>query len=155
MSILGRDGNSGICTRYPPGTRPDGDWHGYHFSPVGGTHTRPGVRRVRGGDLMLHMGNPWVPVKHSANKIFQPNIYWLTLTASPHSSRSPQSPTRAAGRTSTPPSVLPTRTPPSRSRRTPPRRKLLTVYFGTPSMLITLWFGFDYGTNRPLGTLII
>jgi hypothetical protein len=32
---------------------------------------------------------------------------------------------------------------------------LLTVYFGAPSMFITLWFGFDYGTNRPLGTLII
>jgi hypothetical protein len=32
---------------------------------------------------------------------------------------------------------------------------MLTVYFGTPSMFITLWFGFDYGTNRPLGTLII
>jgi hypothetical protein len=32
---------------------------------------------------------------------------------------------------------------------------LLTVYFGVPSMFITLWFGFDYGTNPPLGTLII
>jgi hypothetical protein len=32
---------------------------------------------------------------------------------------------------------------------------LLTVYFGTPNMFITLWFGFDYGTNLPLGTLII
>jgi hypothetical protein len=32
---------------------------------------------------------------------------------------------------------------------------LLTVYFGAPSMIITLWFGFDYGTNPPLGTLII
>jgi hypothetical protein len=32
---------------------------------------------------------------------------------------------------------------------------LLTVYFGTPSMFITLWFGFDYGTNPPLGTLIV
>jgi hypothetical protein len=32
---------------------------------------------------------------------------------------------------------------------------LLTVYFCTPSMFITLWFGFDYGTNPPLGTLII
>jgi hypothetical protein len=32
---------------------------------------------------------------------------------------------------------------------------MLTVYFGTPSMFITLWFGFDYGTNSPLGTLII
>jgi hypothetical protein len=32
---------------------------------------------------------------------------------------------------------------------------LLTMYFGTPSMFITLWFGFDYGTNLPLGTLII
>jgi hypothetical protein len=32
---------------------------------------------------------------------------------------------------------------------------LLTVYFGTPNMFITLWFGFVYGTNRPLGTLII
>jgi hypothetical protein len=31
----------------------------------------------------------------------------------------------------------------------------LTVYFGAPSMFITLWFGFDYGTNPPLGTLII
>jgi hypothetical protein len=27
--------------------------------------------------------------------------------------------------------------------------------FGTPNMFITLWFGFDYGTNPPLGTLII
>jgi hypothetical protein len=35
------------------------------------------------------------------------------------------------------------------------RDNLLTVYFGTPSMFITLWFGFDYGTNPPLGTLII
>jgi hypothetical protein len=34
-------------------------------------------------------------------------------------------------------------------------RCLLTVYFGTPNMFITLWFGFDYGTNLPLGTLII
>jgi hypothetical protein len=34
-------------------------------------------------------------------------------------------------------------------------KPLLTVYFGTPSMFITLWFGFDYGTNPPLGTLII
>jgi hypothetical protein len=32
---------------------------------------------------------------------------------------------------------------------------ILTVYFGAPSMFITLWFGFDYGTNPPLGTLII
>jgi hypothetical protein len=32
---------------------------------------------------------------------------------------------------------------------------LLTVYFGAPSMFITLWFGFDYGTNPPLGALII
>jgi hypothetical protein len=36
-----------------------------------------------------------------------------------------------------------------------PSSLLLTVYFGAPSMLITLWFGFDYGTNLPLGTLII
>jgi hypothetical protein len=33
--------------------------------------------------------------------------------------------------------------------------EMLTVYFGTPNMFITLWFGFDYGTNLPLGTLII
>jgi hypothetical protein len=33
--------------------------------------------------------------------------------------------------------------------------RMLTVYFGAPSMFITLWFGFDYGTNPPLGTLII
>jgi hypothetical protein len=32
---------------------------------------------------------------------------------------------------------------------------LFMVYFGTPNMFITLWFGFDYGTNPPLGTLII
>jgi hypothetical protein len=30
--------------------------------------------------------------------------------------------------------------------------KMLTVYFGTPNMFITLWFGFDY---PPLGILII
>jgi hypothetical protein len=35
------------------------------------------------------------------------------------------------------------------------QRKVLTVYFGEPSMFITLWFAFDYGTNPPLGTLII
>jgi hypothetical protein len=35
------------------------------------------------------------------------------------------------------------------------RGQLLTVYFGTTSMFITLWFGFDYGTNPPLGKLII
>jgi hypothetical protein len=35
------------------------------------------------------------------------------------------------------------------------RGMVLTVYFGAPSMFITLWFGFDYGTNPPLGTLII
>jgi hypothetical protein len=32
---------------------------------------------------------------------------------------------------------------------------MLTVYFGTPNMFITLWFGIVYGTNPPLGTLII
>jgi hypothetical protein len=32
---------------------------------------------------------------------------------------------------------------------------MLMVYFGTPSLFITLWFGFDYGTNPPLGMLII
>jgi hypothetical protein len=37
----------------------------------------------------------------------------------------------------------------------PTRWSLLTMYFGTPSLFITLWFGFDYGTNPPLGTLII
>jgi hypothetical protein len=34
-------------------------------------------------------------------------------------------------------------------------RVLLTVYFSTPKMFISLWFGFVYGTNPPLGTLII
>jgi hypothetical protein len=33
--------------------------------------------------------------------------------------------------------------------------KLLTVYFGTPNMFITLWFGLDNETNLPLGTLMI
>jgi hypothetical protein len=32
---------------------------------------------------------------------------------------------------------------------------MLMVYFGTPNMFITLLFGFDYGTNPPLGALII
>jgi hypothetical protein len=35
------------------------------------------------------------------------------------------------------------------------RGEMLTAYFGTPNMFITLWFGLDYGTNPPLGTLII
>jgi hypothetical protein len=56
-----RVGNSGTGTGYPVGTRPDGDGHGYHFSPVGGAHTQPGVRRVRGGDLILPMGNRGYP----------------------------------------------------------------------------------------------
>jgi hypothetical protein len=33
--------------------------------------------------------------------------------------------------------------------------EMLTVYFGTPNMFITLSFGFVYGTNLPLVTLII
>jgi hypothetical protein len=33
--------------------------------------------------------------------------------------------------------------------------EMLMVYFGTPNMFITFWFGFDYRTNTPLGTLII
>jgi hypothetical protein len=33
--------------------------------------------------------------------------------------------------------------------------EMLTVYFGTPNMFITLLFGFYHGTNPPLGTLII
>jgi hypothetical protein len=33
--------------------------------------------------------------------------------------------------------------------------EMLTVYFGTPNMFITLRFRFVYGTNLPLGTLII
>jgi hypothetical protein len=32
--------------------------------------------------------------------------------------------------------------------------EMLTVYFGTPNIFITLWSGFVYGTNPPLGTLI-
>jgi hypothetical protein len=36
-----------------------------------------------------------------------------------------------------------------------PSVAVLTVYFGTPNMFITLWFEFDYGTNPPLGILII
>jgi hypothetical protein len=29
------------------------------------------------------------------------------------------------------------------------------VYFGTPNIFFTLWFGINYVTNPPLGTLII
>jgi hypothetical protein len=32
--------------------------------------------------------------------------------------------------------------------------EMLTVYFGTSNMFITLWFRFDYGTNPPPGTLM-
>jgi hypothetical protein len=31
---------------------------------------------------------------------------------------------------------------------------MLTWYFGTPNIFITLWFGLDYETNPPLGTLM-
>jgi hypothetical protein len=43
----------------------------------------------------------------------------------------------------------------SRSRFFFCRWEVLTVYFCTPNMFIRLWFGFVYGTNPPLGTLII
>ena len=33
--------------------------------------------------------------------------------------------------------------------------EMLTVNFGAPNIFVTLWFRFDYGTNPPLGTLII
>jgi hypothetical protein len=35
-----RDGNSGMGTRYPLGTRPDGYGYGDDFLPVGGTRTQ-------------------------------------------------------------------------------------------------------------------
>jgi hypothetical protein len=43
----------------------------------------------------------------------------------------------------------------ARGRARSKRGEMLTVYFGTPNMFITLWFVFVYGTNPPLGTLII
>jgi hypothetical protein len=33
--------------------------------------------------------------------------------------------------------------------------EMLLLYFCTPNMLITLWFELDYGTNLPLGILMI
>ena len=33
--------------------------------------------------------------------------------------------------------------------------EMLTVNFGAPNMFITLWFELHYGTNPPLGTLMI
>jgi hypothetical protein len=32
---------------------------------------------------------------------------------------------------------------------------LLMVNFGAPNILVALWFELDYGTNPPLGTLMI
>ena len=32
---------------------------------------------------------------------------------------------------------------------------MLMVNFGTPNMFVALWFELDYGTNPPLGTLMI
>jgi hypothetical protein len=43
----------------------------------------------------------------------------------------------------------------ARGRARAKRGGMLTMYFGTRNMFITLWFGFVYGTNPPLGTLII
>jgi hypothetical protein len=43
----GRDDNSGMDTRYPLGTRPDG--YSDDLLPVGDTRTRPELRRVQDG----------------------------------------------------------------------------------------------------------
>jgi hypothetical protein len=32
---------------------------------------------------------------------------------------------------------------------------LMMVNFGAPNILVALWFELDYGTNPPLGTLMI
>jgi hypothetical protein len=45
--------------------------------------------------------------------------------------------------------------PPNSPQQPLATEPLLTVYFGTPNMFITLWFGLVYGANPPLGTLII
>jgi hypothetical protein len=50
----------------------------------------------------------------------QPNIYWLTLTASPHSSRPPSPPHVPQAAPARRPRPSRRRTPPSRSCRTPP-----------------------------------
>jgi hypothetical protein len=46
MGSMSRDDNSGMGTRYPPGTRSDGYGYEDNFLPVGGTRTRPEPRRV-------------------------------------------------------------------------------------------------------------
>jgi hypothetical protein len=33
--------------------------------------------------------------------------------------------------------------------------EMMTMYFGTPNMFITLWFELEHETNPPLGTLMI
>jgi hypothetical protein len=34
-------------------------------------------------------------------------------------------------------------------------KAVLTMYFGTPNVFITLWFELDYETNMTLGTLMV
>jgi hypothetical protein len=55
-----RDGNSGTGTRYPLGTRLDGYRYRYrdNFLPMGGTRTRPELRRVRDGFFFSPDGYP-------------------------------------------------------------------------------------------------
>jgi hypothetical protein len=53
--IMSRDDNSGMSTRYPSDTRPDG--YGNDFLPTGGTRTRPESRRVRDGYFFPPVGN--------------------------------------------------------------------------------------------------
>jgi hypothetical protein len=57
-TYIGRDGISGMGTRYPLGTRPDGYGYGDDFLPVGGTHTRPESRWVWGRYFFSPTGNP-------------------------------------------------------------------------------------------------
>jgi hypothetical protein len=57
---MGRDGNSGTSTRYPPGTRPVRYGYREDFLYAGGTRIRPEPKQVRDG-YFFPMDNPWVP----------------------------------------------------------------------------------------------
>jgi hypothetical protein len=99
-----------------------------------------GERRVRRGH---HLG---MPTRHT-NQLF--------LKSQPWQSSYQIEFTQARQKVKAQVTQLPMPLPQLTRRTSQKATLLLTVYFGTPSMFITLWFGFDYGTNPPLGTLII
>jgi hypothetical protein len=108
-----------------------------------------------------HLGPTTLPRRHHLTQV--PHHHHVSAQGPPHCHAGATSPRCHLTTTQVSRAHLTaTQAPPHPDAASLPRKHLgptslphVDGVFSTPSMFITLWFGFDYGTNLPLGTLII